>query len=93
VQEAEGSLLLEAVARDQLLKTQQAKKRFTDAVVICELWRLAVVLQLLVVPSDVYTWSKNPISNPYTVYSHTPLNHKNILIFTFSNSRQVDKRF
>jgi hypothetical protein len=36
--------MLEAVAREQLVKIQQAGKGFMDAVVICELWRLAVVL-------------------------------------------------
>jgi hypothetical protein len=32
----------EAVARERLLKTQQAGKCLAGAVVICELWRLAV---------------------------------------------------
>jgi hypothetical protein len=36
------------------VKTQQAGKGVTGAVVICELWRLAVALQLLVVPNRVY---------------------------------------
>jgi hypothetical protein len=44
VREAEESPLLEAVARDQLVKTQQAEKGLADAVVICELWRFAVTL-------------------------------------------------
>jgi hypothetical protein len=42
--EAEESLLLEAVIRERLTKTQQAGKDSASAVVICELWRLAVVL-------------------------------------------------
>jgi hypothetical protein len=42
--EAEESPLLEAVVREQLVKTQQAGKRLAGAVVICELWRLAVAL-------------------------------------------------
>jgi hypothetical protein len=42
--EAEESLLLEAIAREQLVKTQQAGKALTGAVVICELWRLALAL-------------------------------------------------
>jgi hypothetical protein len=42
--EAEESLLLEAAAREWLLKTQQAGKNLAGAVVICELWRLAVAL-------------------------------------------------
>jgi hypothetical protein len=42
--EAEESPLLEADAREQLVKTQQAGKGLVVAVVICELWRLAVAL-------------------------------------------------
>jgi hypothetical protein len=39
------NLLLEAVARERLVKTQEAlKKCFADAMEICELWRLAVEL-------------------------------------------------
>jgi hypothetical protein len=41
--EAEECPLLEAVARERL-KAKQAGKRLADAVVICELWRLAVAL-------------------------------------------------
>jgi hypothetical protein len=40
--------------------------------VICELWRLAVVLQLIVVLSRVYKWSINLFTNPNPMYSHTP---------------------
>jgi hypothetical protein len=39
--EGEESSLLEAVAREWLVKTQQAGKGLVGAVVICELWRLA----------------------------------------------------
>jgi hypothetical protein len=46
------------------MKTQQAGKCIADAVVICELWRFAVALKLLVVPSRVYKWTTNPISIP-----------------------------
>jgi hypothetical protein len=35
---------LEAVARERLVKTQQAGKDLACAVVICELWRLAMAL-------------------------------------------------
>jgi hypothetical protein len=42
--EAEKSPLLEAVARERLVKTQKAVKGLAGAVVICELWRLAVEL-------------------------------------------------
>jgi hypothetical protein len=44
LREAEESPLLEAVAREWLVKTQQAGKSLAGAVVFCELWRLAVVL-------------------------------------------------
>jgi hypothetical protein len=44
VREAEESSLLEAFARERLVKTQQAGKGLTGAVMICELWRLAVAL-------------------------------------------------
>jgi hypothetical protein len=42
--EAEEFPLLEAVARERLVKTQQAGKGLATAVVIGELWRLAVAL-------------------------------------------------
>jgi hypothetical protein len=42
--EAEESPLLEAAARERLVKTQQAGKGIAGYVVICELWRLAVAL-------------------------------------------------
>jgi hypothetical protein len=42
--EAEGSPLLEAIARGQLVKTQQAGKDLAGAVVIRELWRLVMAL-------------------------------------------------
>jgi hypothetical protein len=42
--DAKESQLLEAVVRERLVKTQQAGKGLAGAVVICELWRLAVTL-------------------------------------------------
>jgi hypothetical protein len=36
--------MLEANAREQLMKTQQAGKGLAGAVVICKVWRLAIVL-------------------------------------------------
>jgi hypothetical protein len=42
--ETQESPLLEVVARERLVKTQQAGKFLADAVVICELWRLTVAL-------------------------------------------------
>jgi hypothetical protein len=44
VREDEESPLLEAVARERMVKTWQAGKELVDAVVICELWRLAMAL-------------------------------------------------
>jgi hypothetical protein len=44
VGKAEEFPLLEAVARKRLVKTQQTVKCLADAVVICELLRLAVAL-------------------------------------------------
>jgi hypothetical protein len=43
VRKAEESSLIEAVAREWLVKTQ-AGKDLADAVAICDLWRLAVTL-------------------------------------------------
>jgi hypothetical protein len=42
--EAEESILLEAVTRERLVKTQQAGKALAGFVVISEFWRLAVTL-------------------------------------------------
>jgi hypothetical protein len=42
--EAEEFPLLEAVTKDRPVKTQQAGKSLAGAVVICELWSLAVAL-------------------------------------------------
>jgi hypothetical protein len=44
VHEAEESPLLQAVAREWLVNTQQAGKGLADAAVICELFRLVVAL-------------------------------------------------
>jgi hypothetical protein len=52
VREAEESPLLEAVARECLVITQQAGRDLVGAVVICELWRLVVeLIPLIVTPS------------------------------------------
>jgi hypothetical protein len=40
----EESPLLEAVARERLVKIQQAGKDLVGAVVICNVWRLTIVL-------------------------------------------------
>jgi hypothetical protein len=42
--ETEESLLLEAVAREWLVKTQETGKSLAGSVVICELWRLVMAL-------------------------------------------------
>jgi hypothetical protein len=42
--EAEESLLLEAITRERMVKTQQAGKHLAGAVVIYELWKLMVAL-------------------------------------------------
>jgi hypothetical protein len=42
--EAEAAPLLEVFTRERLVKTQQAGKGLVGAVVICELWKLAVTL-------------------------------------------------
>jgi hypothetical protein len=42
--EAEVSTLLVAVTRQRLVETHQAGKGLAGAMVICELWRLAVAL-------------------------------------------------
>jgi hypothetical protein len=47
------NLQIEAVARERLMNIQLTGKRLAGAVVICELWRLTVVLQLLGPPSRV----------------------------------------
>jgi hypothetical protein len=44
VREAEESSVLEAVARERLVKTKKAGKALVGAVVISELWRLAVTM-------------------------------------------------
>jgi hypothetical protein len=42
--EAEESPLLEAVTRKRLVKTLQAGEDLVFAVVVCEVWRLAMAL-------------------------------------------------
>jgi hypothetical protein len=52
--EAKKYPLIEAVARERLVKTTQAGRGLAGAVVISEMWRLAVALYQLVIPSGVY---------------------------------------
>jgi hypothetical protein len=42
--EREESLLLEAVARERLMKTQHAGKSLAGAVVIYKVWKLGIAL-------------------------------------------------
>jgi hypothetical protein len=60
--------MLEAVARERLLKTQQAGKFLAVAVVICEVWKLAIALYLPVVPSCV---NKSNIQSILDLQAHT----------------------
>jgi hypothetical protein len=53
------------------VKTQRDGKNLAGAVVNCELWRLRIELQLLVVSSRVIKWSINAFTNPKPVYSLT----------------------
>jgi hypothetical protein len=66
------SPLLESVVRERLVKTQQTGKGLAGAVMIGEVWKSAIALQVLVVPSWVYKWSINLFTNQYPVYSHPP---------------------
>jgi hypothetical protein len=44
VREAEDYPMLEAISRERLVKTQQASKGLAGAVLICEMWKSAIVL-------------------------------------------------
>jgi hypothetical protein len=46
-------------------------KNLASAVVICEVWKLATALKVLVAPTRVYKQSINRVTNPYPVYTHT----------------------
>jgi hypothetical protein len=63
--------MLEAVSSKRLLKTQQAGTSLAGAAVICKMWRLAIALQLPVVPSGVCKWSIHLFADPNPVYNHT----------------------
>jgi hypothetical protein len=69
--EAEESILLEAVTRERLVKTQQAGKSLSW----CrgDLWivKIRVAMKLLAVPRRVYKWQINLFANPNPVYSYT----------------------
>jgi hypothetical protein len=51
------------------VETLRTGEDLVSAAVICEVWRLAVALQLRVVPSRVEKWSVNPFTNPNPVCS------------------------
>jgi hypothetical protein len=82
--EAEES---QAVAWKRLVKILQAGEDLVFAAVICKLWRLAMMLQLLVVLSRVFKWSIDPFINPNPVYSHAYM--KQYFIRTFRNISEV----
>jgi hypothetical protein len=44
VREAQEPPLLEIVARERLVKTEQAVKGLADVVVNCKVWRLAIAV-------------------------------------------------
>jgi hypothetical protein len=67
VWEAEESPLLEAVARERLMKTA-GWERLSGCCVICKLWILAIALKLIAFSSGVYKWSINPISKQNPLY-------------------------
>jgi hypothetical protein len=71
--EAQESLLLVAVARERLMKTQQAGKRLS---VWCgDLESVEISGGAVpVVPIRVYKWWINPFIDPYPVYSHALIN-------------------
>jgi hypothetical protein len=66
---AEESPLLEAVARERLLKTA-GWIRLSGCCGDLRVVEIAMVLQLLVVTSGVCKWSVNPFTNPNPVSSH-----------------------
>jgi hypothetical protein len=51
--EAEEYPLLEAAARKRLMKSWRAAEDLVFRAVICKVWRSAMALQLLIVPSGV----------------------------------------
>jgi hypothetical protein len=50
--EAEESPLLDAIAKEWLVKTKQAGKGLSGPVVIWEVWKSVIALQILVVPGN-----------------------------------------
>jgi hypothetical protein len=69
-QEAEEYVLLEAVSREQLLKTQQAEKRLSRCCGDLESVKI-INGAVIVVPSGACKWSVHRVTNPNPVYSHT----------------------
>jgi hypothetical protein len=57
-------------------------------VVICKVWRLAMALKLLAVPSDVYKWSINPFTNLYSFHSHKHIHDNKIIVWKLRYSRR-----
>jgi hypothetical protein len=84
--EVEESPMLEAVTRERLVKTQQVEKVLAGAVVICELWKLAVALSLLELTSRVYIYL-----SIYSCCSHFEhrVSVKHFVSLQFLNLRQL----
>jgi hypothetical protein len=57
------------------------KKGLADAAVICELWRLAMTLLLLVFTNRVCKWSIHSSTNQNPVYSHTHIRDNYIALY------------
>jgi hypothetical protein len=84
--------LLEAVTREQLVKTLQAGKGLAGAIVICEMWRSAVALYLLVILSHGNKWSINPMSNyPKETVDSATQNHDNTSAGNNKETRHVQE--
>jgi hypothetical protein len=66
---AKVSPLLEAFAKELLVKTWG--QGLAGAVVICELWRLAVAVYLLVIQNRVYKRLLSPFIKPDPIKSYS----------------------
>lgn len=53
-------------------------KALGDAVVICNVWSLAIMMQLLVVPNGVYKCVNKSNSSVQTPFIVTPLNRDSV---------------
>jgi hypothetical protein len=69
--EAEESPLLEAAARERVVKSQQAARRLSWCCGFLWSVQLSDNAVIIVVSSGVCRWSINPFTNLYPVYIHT----------------------